>query len=80
MTVIFRPHCSECGYEFEVIHCDVANRPPFNAEFDPPCCPQCKARITNVLYFITDSDKMSFDYRKESADNYAKEIETKYET
>lgn len=80
MIAIFRPHCSECGYEFKAIHCGVADRSPFNAEFDPPCRPQCKAHITNVLYFVSNHDKMSFDYMKESADNYAKEMETKYET
>ena len=52
-----------------------AKESPFGPEFDPPCCPQCKEPIKNIIYFVSHRDKKSFDYSKESADNYAKELE-----
>lgn len=79
MTVIFRPHCGNCGYEFEEIHATADEEPPFGPVFEPCCCPKCKEPLKCVVYFTTACDKKSFDYRKESADNYAKELEEKYE-
>lgn len=75
MIVIFRPHCGKCGYEFEEIHGGVDDKSPFGAKFDPPCCPQCKADLKSIVYFITNHDEIFFNYRKESADDYAKELE-----
>ena len=75
MTVIFRPHCRKCGYEFEEIHGTTAKELPFGPVFEPYCCPQCKEPIKRIVYFTTTCDKESFDYTKESADNYAKELE-----
>lgn len=80
MTVIFRPHCGNCGYEFEQILATADEKPPFGPVFDPCCCPKCKAPLKGVVYFTTTNDKKSFRYRKESADNYAKELEENYET
>ena len=80
MTIIFRPHCGNCGYTFEELHGTTAKELPFGPEFDPPCCPQCKEPIKNIIYFVSHRDKKSFDYSKESADNYAKEFEKNYET
>lgn len=80
MTVIFRPNCGNCGYTFEELHVTTAKESPFGPEFDPPYCPQCKEPIKNILYFVSHRDKKSFDYSKEYADNYAKELEKKYET
>lgn len=72
MTIIYRPHCGNCGYTFEKLHGTTAKEPPY--------CPQCKEPIKNILYFVSHRDKESFDYSKEFADNYAKELEKKYET
>ena len=80
MTIIFRPHCGNCGYTFEELHGTAAKESPFGPEFDPPCCPQCKEPIKNIIYFVSHCDKKSFDYSNESADNYAKELEKNHET
>lgn len=80
MTVIFRPHCGNCGYEFEEILATADEEPPFGAVFEPCYCPKCKEPIKGVVYFTSTCDKKSFQYKKESADNYAKEFEIKYET
>lgn len=74
MIAIFRPHCGNCGYEFKEIHGTIAKEPPFGAVFEPYCCPKCQEPLKGIVYF-TISDKESFKYRKESADNYAKEME-----
>lgn len=80
MIVIFRPHCGNCGYEFEDIHAGADEEPPFGPLFEPCCCPKCKEPIKAIVYFTSTRDKKSYDYRKKSADNYAKELEEKYET
>ena len=80
MTVIFRPHCGNCGYEFEAIHATADEEPPFGAVFEPCYCPKCKEPLKRIVYFTTTRDKKSVDYRKELADNYAKELEENYET
>lgn len=75
MTVIFRPHCGNCGYEFEAINATADEEPPFGPVFEPCYCPKCKEPIKNIIYFVSHRDKKAFDYSKESADNYAKELE-----
>lgn len=80
MTVIFRPHCGDCGYEFEEVLATSDEKPPFGPVFEPCCCPKCKAPIKGVVYCTFTNDKKSLQYRKEVADNYAKEFKEKYET
>ena len=74
MTVIFRPHCGNCGYEFEEIKATADEEPPFGPVFEPCCCPKCKEPLEGVVYFTYTNDKKSLQYRKELADNYAKEF------
>lgn len=80
MTVIFRPHCGNCGYEFEEVRATADEEAPFGPVFEPCCCPKCKALLKGVIYFTTTDDKKSIQYRKEVADNYAKEFELNHET
>ena len=75
MTVIFRPHCGNCGYEFEEIKATADEEPPFGPVFEPCYCPKCKEPLEGVVYFTYTNDKKSLQYRKELADNYAKELE-----
>lgn len=80
MTIIFRPHCGNCGYEFEEVLATSDEEPPFGPVFEPCCCPKCKAPIKGIVYCTFTNDKKSLQYRKEVADNYTKELEEKYET
>lgn len=81
MKVVFRPHCNNCGYEFQELQgITVASKlkksaSPRETIFEPSHCPKCHEPIEAIVYFSESNGGLIFNYSKSFTDNYVKELE-----
>ena len=71
MKVVFRPCCSNCGYEFQELH-GIATKVGFSLEtrFEPSHCPKCNEPVEGIVYFAEYNDGHIFRYSKLFSDQY----------
>lgn len=85
MKVVFRPCCSNCGYEFQELHAvavkggyefresdGVIAEAIFSPEiiFKPSHCPKCNEPVEGITYFVEYNDGGIFHYSKSFSDKY----------
>lgn len=78
MKVVFRPHCNNCGYEFQELQgITIASKPSGSKlkKFEPSHCPKCHEPIEAIVYFSESDGGLIFNYSKSFTDNYVKELE-----
>ena len=83
MKVVFRPHCNNCGYEFQELQgVTVASRlsghelkksaSSRETMFEPSHCPKCHEPIEAIVYFSEYDGGLIFNYSKSFSDQYTK--------
>ena len=86
MKVVFRPHCNNCGYEFQELQgVTVASRlngkelkksaSSRETTLEPSHCPKCHEPIEGLIYFTEYDGGLIFNYSKLFTDHYVKELE-----
>ena len=85
MKVVFRPHCNNCGYEFQELQgVTVASKlsghklkksaSSRETTFSPSHCPKCHEPIEGIVYFTNNDDTHIFNYSKPFIDLYTKDL------
>lgn len=75
MKVVFRPCCSNCGYEFQELHgVTIQDGSSRETTFSPSHCPKCHEPIEGIVYFTNNDDTHIFNYSKPFIDLYTKDL------